>query len=168
MDSCKDREPIFDYKGATVPYQVRILLIEGDKAFQNEFNDSVQNSAQGIKFYIENCDGHCIAEKGECDTIGDFDIYVCGNPPCDNCTVLDFIKAVKKRDAEATIFVLSDSGDPGLLKKIVKMNVEGLIDRDTLDLNMLLDEIKTVSETYDKVRGIVAKLNRLSALKSVG
>lgn len=168
MDSRIRNDLVTDQKGEPVSYRVRILLIEGDKAFQNELCDSVRNGADDAQYHIETCDGCCIASKGQCDTNGHFDIYICGNPPDHSCSVLDLIKAVKQRDPGATIFVISDAGDPALLKKIMKMNVEGLIDRDILDLTPLLREIKTISETYVKVSNMVQKLNRLSALKSVG
>lgn len=148
--------------------RVRILLIEGDVGFQDDFCNSIREGAEGIKLHIETCDGRCISEKGECDTDGDFDIYICGLPKENSCSVLEVIQSVKDKDSGATIFVVSDSSDPHLLKKIVKMNVEGLIDRDGMDLTALLREIRIVSETYGKVSTMVEKLNRLSALKSVG
>lgn len=134
-------------------YQVRILLIDSDEIFQQRFNRLINAEIDDVLCQIKSCDNCRTTEMGE------YDIYVCGS--------VDSIMSVKKRDASAAIFVLTESDNPDLLKKITKLNVDGLIDPGLFDLSSLVQEIRSLAETYSKVDTMVQKLNKIATLKSV-
>lgn len=151
-----------------VPYKVRILLIDSDKQFREQFCSLVSSILKDAPYQIDIDDGFRLTANIDSNHSINHDIYICG--AVDNSVnIIEAIKAIKLKDPNGSIFVVpAPDTDSSLLKKILKLNVVGLVDRDSMDASEIIGEIMSVQEAYEKVRNMVEKLNRLSSLKSVG
>lgn len=143
---------------------VKIRLIEDDQNFQERFIKTLENACEGVCFCIDTCNGEAFCSDYK-SPLPSYDIYVCSKSGKSPQSLVDFVKTIKERDGNASIFIVSDTKDSVLLKKLMKLNVTGFIDRNDLDLSPLCEEAKITAEAYAKVSQMVQKLNRL---KSVG
>ena len=142
-------------------HTVTILLIDDDARFRQTFANEMSRTSNGIKYNVQ------CSDWTRCKTLFNHDIYVCDHKGSKCTESIELIKKIRNQDKSATIFAISSKGDYDLLRKVLELNLDGLIEKDPLDISPILDEAKTISETHKKVENMVKKLQKLSDLRKV-
>jgi len=139
--------------------KVQILLIDETKEIAKEFAQELESQANGLEFGIEICQNVNAFEGFT------YDLYVCAQrvPNIEDC--IQTIKAIKKKNPRATIFIASSFHDYSFIKPLLKLNVAGLIDKDSIDVSSILEEAQGIAETRIKINKLVQKMNTLEDRK---
>lgn len=91
------------------------------------------------------------------------DIYVVDNRIFGVPKSVEIIAAIRKQQKDPHIFVMSGHTDYNLLKRLFKLQINGFIDKDNIDISDLVEVIKTERITKMKLKALTEKLDKAGA-----
>lgn len=129
---------------------IKILVIDSE----NEFYEFVKEciTLEALSFYGEDCE--CIeVEHTDQDAMlnFDYDIYVIVEQDNDTNSadkVISIINNIRNEKGIAPhVFVVTSNNNPILLKKLIEVNITGLIDKEEKDCSVLAKSMHRAFET---------------------
>lgn len=146
---------------------IKILVIDNE----NEFYEFVKKciTLEALSFYGEDCE--CIeVESSNQYAISsfDYDIYVVveqDNEQNSENKVISIVNDIRnKKGLVPYIFMVTTNNNPILLKKLIEVNITGLIDKDEKDCSVLAKSIHRAFETriaICKIRELKEKIENI-------
>lgn len=131
---------------------IKIVVIDNEN--ENEFYEFIKEciTLEALSFYGEDCECIEVEHSNQHDISSfDYDIYVVveqDNEPNSADEVVSLINYIRnKKGLGPHIFVVTRNSNPILLKKLIEVNITGLIDKDEKDCSVLAKSMHRAFET---------------------
>jgi len=99
----------------------------------------------------------------------DHDVYIIDNRIRGIQKCLEIISLIREQVNNSHIFVMSGHTDFELLKKLFKLNIDGFIDKDSLDISGVIELINYQKSKNDRLNVLASKLEKATVgLEALG
>lgn len=90
-----------------------------------------------------------------------YDMYIVDDVFYGVSRSLDIIKNIRKENKSVSIFILSGLAAKDTLKQLINMNIDGYIEKDTMDLNDFISRAEEIAQFKSKMKSLDLKIKRI-------
>lgn len=148
--------------------KVKVMFVTTSDKVASDLANSLSSAYPDIPARFDICDTEC-AEcllNDDCtdSDLFNHDLYICfqeGNF-LQNAQILKFVRELRRKSLNADIFVVSQGKDPFLFEELMKIGIEGVIDREYPNFSGVINAIRSLNEVYTKFSMMMRKLEGIS------
>lgn len=135
--------------------QIDILLIDDDPSVYDLISESLaeQNGQVEVNLRYES------EFKDGMDL--DYDMFVIDDLFGGVSKSVNIVTRIKLENQTAKIFVISGQASDATLRQLINLNIDGFIDKDTMEIEALIKAIESITLFRDQVSRLNSKLEKL-------